>query len=49
MGRAWDDAAIVGMAYAFEQVAHGHVAPDTAPALRVVGSHGKPDRPGKGH
>jgi amidase len=33
LGRAWDDAKIVGMAYAFEQLAHGHVAPSTAPAL----------------
>jgi amidase len=33
LGRAWDDAKIVGMAYAFEQRAHGHVVPATAPAL----------------
>ena len=38
LGRAWDDAKLVGMAYAFEQVAnaagHGHVVPTTVPALR---------------
>jgi amidase len=38
LGRAWDDAKLVGMAYAFERVAteagHGHVAPTTAPPLR---------------
>jgi amidase len=37
LGRAWDDAKLVGMAYAFEQKAQadgkGHVAPATAPAL----------------
>jgi amidase len=37
LGRAWDDAKLVGMAYAFEHVAtvtkHGHVAPTTVPAL----------------
>ncbi|MDN4174497.1 amidase family protein [Nocardioides sp. SOB77] len=33
MGRAWSDAELVGYAYAFEQVADGHVAPGTAPAL----------------
>jgi amidase len=37
MGRAWDDATLVGMAYAFEQVADGHVAPDTAPPLERLG------------
>lgn len=35
MGRAWSDAQIVGFAYAFEQVAEGHVMTDAAPALRV--------------
>jgi amidase len=39
LGRAWDDAKLVGMAYAFEHVAnaakHGHVAPTTVPALSV--------------
>jgi amidase len=38
LGRAWDDAKLVGMAYAFEQVAqaagHGHVVPATVPPLR---------------
>lgn len=38
LGRAWDDAKLVGMAYAFEQLAtragRGHVAPGTAPPLR---------------
>jgi amidase len=37
LGRAWDDAKLVGMAYAFEHHAiaagHGHVAPATVPAL----------------
>jgi len=37
LGRAWDDAKLVGMAYAFEHVAgaagHGHVVPTTAPPL----------------
>lgn len=37
LGRAWDDAKLLGQAYAFEHVAeaagHGHVAPATAPAL----------------
>ncbi|HMJ37882.1 MAG TPA: amidase family protein [Baekduia sp.] len=37
LGRAWDDAKLVGMAYAFEQRAQadgkGHVAPTTVPAL----------------
>jgi amidase len=37
MGRAWDDATLVGMAYAFEQVADGHVTPDTAPPLERLG------------
>jgi len=37
LGRAWADAEIVGMAYAFEQVADGHVAPGTVPALERVG------------
>ncbi|CAN5261217.1 hypothetical protein BH09ACT12_BH09ACT12_24290 [soil metagenome] len=36
MGRAWDDAKIVGYAYAFEEVADGHVAPTTAPKLSFV-------------
>jgi amidase len=40
LGRAWDDAKLVGMAYAFEQVANragsGHVAATTAPPLQVV-------------
>jgi amidase len=37
LGRAWDDAKLVGLAYAFEHVAeaagHGHVAPATVPPL----------------
>jgi len=37
LGRAWDDAKLVGMAYAFEHIAeaagHGHVAAATAPRL----------------
>jgi amidase len=37
LGRAWDDAKLLGIAYAFEHVAdaakHGHVAPTTVPAL----------------
>lgn len=40
LGRAWDDAKLVGMAYAFEQLAnragHGHVAPGTVPPLRYA-------------
>ncbi|WP_432492581.1 amidase [Kineococcus gypseus] len=51
MGRAWADADLIGMAYAFEQVADGHVAPTTAPALRRAcppgrghGGHGHHDR-----
>jgi amidase len=40
LGRAWDDARLVGMAYAFERVAkaagHGHVAPATVPPLRYA-------------
>ncbi len=42
MGRAWDDAKLVGMAYAFELKAgadgHGHVAPSTVPALTYEAS-----------
>ncbi len=38
LGRAWDDANLVGMAYAFEHVAeasgHGHVAAQTVSALK---------------
>ncbi|HXR97277.1 MAG TPA: amidase [Terriglobales bacterium] len=38
MGRAWSDAELVGMAYAYEYVAqshgHGHVAPTKVPRLR---------------
>src|SRR5262249_1587168 len=36
LGRAWDDDKLVGMAYAYELRANGHVAPTTAPALTVV-------------
>jgi amidase len=49
LGRAWDDDKLVGMAYAFEQVANaagnGHVAARTAPPLCGPGNddrgHGK--------
>jgi len=41
MGRAWSDADLVGMAYAFDQVADGHVAPDTVPALEQARRHGR--------
>jgi len=38
LGRAWDDAKLLGMAYAFERLAgpagHGHLPPATVPALR---------------
>ena len=38
LGRAWDDAKLVGFVYAFEQIANaagrGHVAPSTVPPLR---------------
>jgi amidase len=38
LGRAWDDAKLVGFAYAFERIANaagrGHVAPATVPPLR---------------
>ncbi|MBI4475408.1 MAG: amidase [Acidobacteria bacterium] len=41
LGRAWDDAKLVGMAFAFEHYAsaarRGHVPPDTAPPLRRKG------------
>lgn len=41
LGRAWDDAKLVGMAYAFELLANragdGHVSPSTVPPLRYVG------------
>jgi amidase len=37
LGRAWDDDKLVGMAYAFEEIAnaagHGHVEATTAPPL----------------
>jgi amidase len=40
MGRAWDDAKLVGFAYAFERLANaagsGHVAATTVPPLRQV-------------
>ncbi|MDO8211779.1 amidase [Conexibacter sp. CPCC 206217] len=35
-GRAWDDARIVGFAYAIEQRMHGHVEPPKLPPLRYV-------------
>lgn len=34
MGREWEDAKVLGYAYAFERRARGHVAPDTVPRLR---------------
>jgi amidase len=38
LGRAWDDGTLVGMAFAFEEIAnaagHGHVEASTAPALQ---------------
>jgi amidase len=33
LGRAWDDAKLLGYAYAFDRVFQGHVEPDTAPRL----------------
>ena len=43
LGRAWDDAILVGMAFAFEHYAdldgHGHVAATTVPALRRPGGN----------
>lgn len=33
VGRAWDDAKVLGYGYAFEQRVRGHVAPSTTPAL----------------
>jgi amidase len=45
LGRAWDDAKLVGMAYAFEQFANaagnGHVTPTTVPALSRKGTRGR--------
>jgi len=42
LGRAWDDAKLVGMAFAFGHFAdpsgHGHVTPTTAPPLSRKGS-----------
>ena len=32
-GRAWDDAKLMGYAYAFDRVAQAHIAPTTAPRL----------------
>ena len=44
LGRAWDDDQLVGMAYAFEELADrdgkGHVAATTAPPLTVVADAG---------
>jgi amidase len=41
LGRAWDDAKLLGMAFAFEHYAtadgHGHVAPTTVPPLTRKG------------
>jgi len=43
LGRAWDDDKLVGMAFAFEEVAntagHGHVEATTAPRLRHDNRH----------
>ena len=43
LGRAWDDASLVGMAFAFEHYAdldgHGHVAATTVPALHRTGGN----------
>jgi amidase len=43
LGRAWDDASLVGMAFVFEHYAdldgHGHVAATTVPALRRTGGN----------
>jgi amidase len=48
MGRAWDDAKLVGFAYAFERVARaagvGHVAPTTVPPLRFLGDRDEDER-----
>jgi amidase len=33
MGRAWDDAKLIGFAYAFDRQARAHIAPATAPKL----------------
>ena len=44
LGRAWDDDELVGMAYAFEQVAKGHVATSFAPPLRVVADDARDGR-----
>jgi amidase len=33
MGRAWDDAKLLGYAYAYDRVQQGHVETDTAPSL----------------
>jgi amidase len=52
LGRAWDDAKLVGMAYAFEHYANaagnGHVAPSTVPALRHKRGDDDGDDDGKG-
>lgn len=38
MGRAWDDAKLIGFAYAFDQEAQAHIAPATAPKLTYAPS-----------
>ena len=52
MGRAWDDARLVGFAYAFEGAARaagvGHVAPTTVPPLRVLGGRDDDGDRGRG-
>jgi amidase len=54
LGRAWDDAKLVGMAYAFDHYASaagkGHVVPNTAPPLtcQPIGKDGAGPGKGKG-
>lgn len=36
VGKAWSDPQLLGYAYAFDQVAHGQIETDSAPALRYV-------------
>jgi hypothetical protein len=47
MGRAWDDARLVGFAYAFERLANaagsGHVPATTVPSLRERHDDGRDD------
>jgi amidase len=52
MGRAWDDARLVGFAYAFERLANaagrGHVPATTVPALQERHDDGGDDQHGRG-